>query len=508
LAAACWVRPFVTQDGPAHVYNAHILVESLRPGSPFERVFETRWAPVPNWAGHLVMMGLVALLPPLAAERAMIALTLVGVSASALILRIRVSGRAGECGAALYCALLGLNATWLFGFHSFLLGACAFSVTLAAWWVRRDQANFRSVLCITALLVLSYFCHLVSLGLVILAMALLAAVSPSQNRVRQLIWAVALPVLLVSPLYLCYRRLSAAGGAFHLIWHHFANVFSLSDWAQQLGWVDPITLGSRWLPPFAEYPERWAIVLQPVAWMSAGLLIAILSTRFCRERRGWLMLSVLLVLAGVVGPDSFGSAHGDYLPQRVLLLGLICLAPALDFAMANWRGRLAACAFVVALGAQSAYVWDYALTSERRVGELLSVHDAVGTGQRVGTLVIDLRGRLRPNMMLHADSLLGVGTGNVIWSNYEAAHYYFPVHFRKGVAHPPDREFEELSKMDDPRDAKSRQLRWQALLDAHRAEIDRLVTVGSDDALDAITRRWYREIASTGRTHVWARREP
>src|SRR5215471_6582901 len=51
--AAVWMVPwFVTQDGPAHIYNAQILAWSFDPRSPFQDVYTIQWQPIPNWVGH------------------------------------------------------------------------------------------------------------------------------------------------------------------------------------------------------------------------------------------------------------------------------------------------------------------------------------------------------------------------------------------------------------------------------------------------------------------------
>ena len=67
-----------------------------------------------------------------------------------------------------------------------------------------------------------------------------------------------------------------------------------------------------------------------------------------RTRQSWLGLGVFLLLAGWVGPDSLGPGHGEYLPQRVELLGLAALVPALDFKIATRWGRRAGACWVVA----------------------------------------------------------------------------------------------------------------------------------------------------------------
>ena len=165
--AAIWLVPgFVTQDGPAHVYNAQILAWSFDPGSPFRDIYTIRWQPIPNWVGHLALAGLVAVLPAWTADRILISVTLARVRVG------RSSGYAGRVAggrhltaAALLAALLAMNITWLLGFTGFLLGACLFPITLGYWWPHRDDLRAGRIAVMWRLLVLGYFCHLVSLGL-------------------------------------------------------------------------------------------------------------------------------------------------------------------------------------------------------------------------------------------------------------------------------------------------------------------------------------------------------
>ena len=102
-----------------------------------------------------------------------------------------------------------------------------------------------------------------------------------------------------------------------------------------------------------------------------------------------MLLAALLVVAGIVGPDSFGAAHGEFLPQRVVLLGLIALVPVFDVDRSRWPGRRLVVALVAAVALQSAIVWDYGLYSSRTAGQIIGVRDAVGRGQRIVTLAGD-----------------------------------------------------------------------------------------------------------------------
>ena len=95
-------------------------------------------------------------------------------------------------------------------------------------------------------------------------------------------------------------------------------------------------------------------------------------------------------------------------------------------------------------------VFDYARESAARVAPFLRARDEIGRNRGIGTLLIDTNGRFRANPLLHADNLLGVGTGNVVWSNYETQHYYFPVQFREGLDRPAARTFEDVARMIEP----------------------------------------------------------
>src|SRR4029077_7052988 len=129
--------------------------------------YEVHWVPMPNWAGHLVLAGLRAIVPPRGANLAINALTLAGFAASVLWLRWTVAGTRGLGVAALLAALLSMNIAWLFGFTSFMLGACLFALTLGVWWSGRNRLAWGRIAVLAALLILGYFGHLVSLGLTV-----------------------------------------------------------------------------------------------------------------------------------------------------------------------------------------------------------------------------------------------------------------------------------------------------------------------------------------------------
>lgn len=508
--AAVWAFPgFVTQDGPAHLYNAHVLAKSIDPASPFRGVFAVRWEPLPNWAGHLALMALVEVLPPRAADRMMTTALLAGFAASVVWLRWTVAGGRGLATAAVLAVLLGLNVTWLLGFGSFVLGAAVLPVTLGVWWGGRACGfSWRRAGALAGLITLGYFCHVVSLGLTALGLVVLDALTPGRDR-RGRAAATALGLLPVVPLGWVYLGLMRrGGGGMAPEWGHLSGPFSLRGWVAQLTWVDPVSLARKDLLPLADgYSARWCVALAPVLWLAAGLALAAVAAwragggeGVAGERRGWWVLAGFLLVGGVLSPDTMGASHGHYLPQRVVLLGLAVLVPVLRFERVG-----ASVVLAVALGLQSATVWDYARASERTAGRLLKAGGAVGTGRRVAALLIDTRTPFRANPLLHADCALGVGTGNVIWGDYETRFYYFPVRVVAGLDHPDPAELEWIALHGSPADRAERARRWGTLLDRHHGTIDVVVVWGRDAGLDALTARWFAPVYEDGPVRVFRR---
>ena len=71
-----------------------------------------------------------------------------------------------------------MNFAWLLGFTSFLLGSCLFPITLGVWWEGRYRLSLVRIAVLSALLCVGYFCHLVSLGLTVVGLVVLAVAGP------------------------------------------------------------------------------------------------------------------------------------------------------------------------------------------------------------------------------------------------------------------------------------------------------------------------------------------
>lgn len=535
--AAVWaVRWFVTQDSPAHVYNAEILARSFDRASPFGAFFAIRWEPIPNWFGHVLLASLMRILPAQTADRVVTTLALAGFAAAVYWLRHQVAGSVRPCrmssaAGALLAAILAMNVTWLLGFTSFTLGACLFPITLGYWWPRRDDLSARDVLVMAGLLVLGYFCHLVSLGLTVAGLGILALATPLParasdeapgpipwRRLRARLVPLAAAGLPLIPLGVAYLRLASRGGPLRPLWDNLPDPLKLSSWRGQLTWADPITLMRKDALPLSDHIGPWFLATAPLLWVAAALGIWLLAQVVDRARRdpqrvagesgagvlrGWWILAAVMIVGGAVGPDTLGPQHGNYLPQRVVLCGLVALSVLFRIDARRYAGRATLGALGVAVALQSTIVWDYAIHSDRTAGEVLRARDAIGRGRRVVFLTAAVPCRFRSNPMLHIDNWLGVESDNVVWGNYETRHYYFPVHFRAGLDRPMPDEVENLVRDGAAGIATSAD--WRRFLARHADAIDILVTFRSSPPLDAAVEPFFRLVDRRGDVRILER---
>jgi hypothetical protein len=514
VLAAIWFIPyFVTQDGPLHLLNAHITVELFKQHSAFDNLYAMHWSPLPYWAGHLFLTGMLSLVSERVADRTLLTLTAPGLAAALVWLRWRVAGWQGMAYVAPLAVTLSLNMLWLLGLYGFLLGVCVMLITLGVWWAWRDRMGAVQAAILALLLVVGYFSHLVSLGLTVVALAVLALATPGVS-LRRLGWTAA-SLLPLAPLAATYHRLMQSGGDVQAAWYGVDSFSSPRAWFNYARAVDFLQIRSENVClPFSLERAGWFAYVGPSQVVQLAVTILLIITFITmrreqeRERRGWLLLALLLFAASGFGPDSFGDAHGSILRERILLVAMAASVPAI-----NWRARrplVTACglALMVTAAVQVAFVWDYALYSNRVVTDFMRAKPFVGTGQRVEAIQIDTGGPYRANPLHNLASALGIGTGNVVWNNYGPCLYYFPVRFADGDVSRRALDLSNAGIFRFKHNDESEHLVWyEKLLSQSHEQIDALVVVGSHSEVDRINAEWYgpEPIFQTGAVRVFRR---
>ena len=223
------------------------------------------------------------------------------------------------------------------------------------------------------------------------------------------------------------------------------------------------------------------------------------------DRRGWLLLASLFLVGGIAGPDSFGTAHGEFLPQRVLLLGLIALVPVFDADFSRWPGRFLLAVIAVAVALQSAIVWDYALYSDATAGQIIRAGTLVGRNQRIVTLLVTSQGRFRANPLFTLKT--GWESTPATSSGTTTRRCTITSRCSSGpsIERPHPGDLELVSIHEDPKDKATRRRDWEKILRDHAKSIDVVLFWKSDPELEAITERWFEMTQRTGDVRIFRR---
>jgi predicted small integral membrane protein len=516
--SAIWAAgAFVTQDGPAHAYTAYRMLGLLKHDPAIGALFAFNSPLLPNSTGHWLLVPLLDVVSPLAANRILATLTYAGLVAAVGLLRFSTSGRDGLATSLLIGAAIGFNWLWLCGLNNFLLGAIGFTFGLGLFHAWRDALTAPRVLALSLLLLFVYFSHAVTFAVLAAGLVLSAAGAAPQSRRRASIGVLA--ALAPAALLALFFGASVARGALSPAWRRLADPLSIASWLHQIRSADPFVLISRRAFPFSTASSDAFAVFTPLLWLLAAFAFLALGTLAPGARAGWSRgkLAFLAALAGCAlaaafGPDDFGTSHGTLLRERLALLGAVCFVPLFRTAASARTTRIAqAClAFVVLF--QTAALWEYALRSDRDAREFLALGAAAGNPESLGSVVVlEDRRRFPSNPTAQMGNLLGIGRRTVVWDNYEVGYDLFPVVARSQA----DRQFAldfTSSNVFDLQDSPERFAASLAKLDAcladHHGRIGTLLAWSSDPRVDAVLGKWYESepFFERGRGRLYRRR--
>lgn len=413
-AALVWLLPFVpTQDGPNHVYNLVLLRDLLRGTGDGSGYHELGTLLVPNLGFQLVACPLLALLEPLAVERAFLTAYLLGLGASVPVF-LRALGRPAFP-ASHFALLVMFNFPALLGFYGFISGVPLLLLAVAAAWSTRRWGVWRRAAVVAALGGVLFFAHLVPCVVFVLASALMAWAegrSPAE-RARQL--AAVVPVVMVLGLYVVAR-----GGG------------EVSGWRPPWRLIqDLLYFSSVAISPWQRVPGTVALGL-----VAAGAALARRSRPGPAAGRFLRPLVATLVVVYFAAPRRFGggSLFNERLPWMILLLALPLLG---EPARPRWRGIYAAAVATVAAGS----LWLNASLLCPLAERVEQFTRGIAAGvPRGATLVAarfdDPRPWPRFDPLLNAAAHYGLD-GAVVLGNYAALERHFPVRFREHLGELP-----------------------------------------------------------------------
>jgi hypothetical protein len=412
----------------------------------------------------------------------------------------------------LYGLVIAFNWMWLEGFYNFTLGLAGYALALGflAKWDRLDLAR-TSLLAMLAVLV--YFSHQMCFGALAFSVLLMAGLSASKGRWRNIALSVAalLPAVVLLVVYV-YTRSGHSAGA--LEWSNLKSG-SVTGWLTQLRTANPFMIVLTRNLPFSK-ASSYAPIFAPVVWIFAAIVCLFLGKRSVAandERvvaaRRWRPIFAALLFIFIAGalfaPDAL--AGGSVIRPRMTLFASIALVPLIVGSAKGIFRNVATVTLAVVFAFQCVAMWDYALTTSADAGELLAAADNVEDGQGIAAVTVTpsvLRYPTDP--LIHVDGFM-TGTRSVVaWDVYETSLMSFPVIARSDE----DRAFISRLNNDSVIDRADPDaiVRLARDLDEGHDRIVMLAVWNGDESVRDALEKWYEPVParSQGRAEIFRRR--
>ncbi len=479
-------RYLPTQDGPAHLANAVILKDFGVSGMRYNEFYEVRWEAIPNWTVHLLLVGLMHLVPPLIAEKVVVSLYVVGLAWAFRFLQQSL-GQKSLGGRSVWVAVTALlfvfpRFFWM-GFYNWCLSVVLLFIVLG-FCVRRREWTSRDAALLCLLLLTSWFTHLAGFLLAI-GGAIWLAGTQCEKRAGALasVALAALPGCLLTVAYFLQRDFFGPGGTGELGNH-------LQRWLRATEIADNLGREAASVPEqiFEPYGQPLALVsglglALCIAWLIAGVfgqVEKVPSQGPCSRRWPVGLLGVAVAILYFLVPDHFAAGHGGHLKSRLAPLPFLvwlasCRPPPRRMA------PILGVAGLAAIGLNLTLIWIHIARAQADLNEFTAAVEHVGNNR----VLFVSRGdstRKPVNYLEHAADYYCLRGGNINLDNHEAETRHFPIRFRPGIS----RGWGELAAYPN-RHAVDQIIVWAAERDP------------SKDATD------WRLIFQQGRLTLWAR---
>ncbi|HVP58549.1 MAG TPA: hypothetical protein VMU02_10650, partial [bacterium] len=309
------------------------------------------------------------------------------------------------------------------GYYNFSISVPLVFVTIGYWWKRRDLAgrDWRGWIGVNLLLLLVYSCNVLSEGIALMSLVVLAAIHYRERVRRTIALALALVPACILPAYYVATGHGEPAGR--------------SGIGQLGGYL--ATGGS-----LVAFDPRERYVGIALAIILAALLgVGLVLRRGLRRRTGgevgdgrdgFLGLAAATVLLYFLAPArAFG---GGSIPYRLALFPPIMVLP---WIVANVPGAVRRAAGVAALGAALVHLGftvEACKVFNRGLAEYTSGISVVAPNSTILPISFDHKGEsAKVGVYRHAGSYYCLGNGVIDLANYEGDKSYFPLRYKSSL---------------------------------------------------------------------------
>ena len=439
-----------TQDGPAHVHNAHVLkVYHNHENYILREVYQRNPTLFPNWTSHVVMAALMFIFPPLICEKIFFSLCVGLLPLSLLYLLNGI-----QKGKSLFC-LVGFTFAYNYllhmGFYNFALSVSLFFFALGCWWRCEDKFSTKALVTAYVWLTVVYLTHFQSYALLTVSLTLLGvflyvyeALESPRVRLTAQLKSILLFLGSMLPAYvilLSYYLVKREGGGYHRsfegLMKYFLSIGSIVSFRDAHVLIGNLLLAVLTIAFLLTVVDRFRkVYANRTASDSENRSYGGVTTIVARTD-AFLLIALILTFIYFRSPWSLRSG-GMWISDRIHIYILLALLPFFSFNIHRFVDYAFSGVLIVLalwhLGyhVQTYYVMDRGAKEALSSVEMIEPHTVLASrpGSWGGTPDLadwDFKYVLP---FEHIEGYLALGNGVAYLQNYEPNTDHFPLRYK------------------------------------------------------------------------------
>jgi len=422
-------RFFITGDGPAHLYNANLLLNIFDGAdAPISTYFELNAFPVPNWTGHLVLAFLNLFLQTEAVEKVFLFLYFI-----AFVYSFKYLVQSFNASVGLFALLIlpfGMSLFLYAGFYNFCLSFIFLFLTIG-FYVRHGRTmNFKRVFILAVFLLLLYFSHVtITLFAILFLFLFLTWQILLENDLTTREKLILIFKNSTGLLLICLPVLTLI--FFYLTLHAPETMFEFLDTSVLVEML--LTMSPLVGHGSAEYFYT-AIYLFILIFLIGFFIIKKywkdkIAFKFKKED-AFIIAAIILLIAYFILPD--GDSKGGYISVRILYLFYLMIfirVILMDFP--KWLKN------DVVILISITFYFHLNLKNDGQAGMSKWAKMTVDAGEFIQSNSVVLPINCSSHWQaVHLPKYLGAKKSIVLLENYEAGHIYFPIKWKNELPIP------------------------------------------------------------------------
>lgn len=398
-------------DGPAHLYNANLIVELLSDNDFISKFYTLTSSPNPNLTGHIFLSGLLLLFPAFVAEKIVLIFYVVGFSYFFRKLVLVQNPK------NIWLSYLGFPFIFSFvfalGFYNFSLGL-VFLLWGLYYWIKKEnkRLHISELFALFLLFTLAFFSHVFVFAVLVLVVSTRILFSfftknPPISGTRKLAEFLLSSSVSLGLFVFYFASRPAAHNSVH---NSFSKLVE-----------DIVTLN-----PMVSYSKgRESVFLALVGCVLIYLIVlTILSRNRGRNKsniakESWLILSILMAVAYFILPDS--NSLGGFINTRVALVFYLLIVLWISVQQLSKKHVIPAILIVLFSHYQLVDYYSHCIKNMNEVAEnCYEMEEYIEENNVV--IPLNFSGDW---MKGHFSNYLGISKPLVILDNYEAVNDYF-----------------------------------------------------------------------------------